>query len=153
MLRQGGAAIRVSEVRNRVVEKVADAAASGDEESAAEVLDFCRAMLIALASHAPESDVDVQKLEIKTGTAGRILGFNQEYVRERIRRGVLPATKKNGEYYISLAEVVQYRVKSVKFSSGPMPPDAAKWLEFKPGPMAGWPKKPHRGHGPKPETQ
>ena len=117
--------MRVAEVRNRVVERLGEAAVSGDEDVAAQALDFCGALLIALASEDADSDVNVQTLAIKTGTAGRILGLNQEYVRELIRRRVLGATKSNGEFQVPLSAMVSFQAKSVKFSTSPVPPTPA----------------------------
>ena len=141
--------MRVTEVRNRVVERLGEAAASGDEDVAAQALNFCRALLITLASEDADSDVNVQTLAIKTGTAGRILGLNQEYVRELIRRRVLGANKSNGEFHVPLSAMVSFQAKSVKFSTSPVPLDTSKWLEPKVGTSAGWPKghgSHHKGH-------
>ena len=145
--------MRVGEVRNRVVDRLAAATASGSEDAATEVSNFCRAVLIALASQDANSEVDLEKLAIKTATAGRILGLNQEYVRELIRRKALDATKSNGEFQIPLSSVVSFQAKSVKFSSSPVPLDMGKWLEVKIGPGIGFRPlhKPHH-HGPQEQS-
>lgn len=118
--------MRVTEVRNRVVERLGEAAASSDEDVAAQALNFCRALLITLASEDADSDVNVQTLAIKTGTAGRILGLNQEYLRELIRRRVLGANKSNGEFHVPLSAVVSFQAKLVKFSTSPTSLDTSK---------------------------
>ncbi len=104
--------MRVAEVRGRVVKKLEEAAASGDENVATEVSNFSRAVLIALASYDADTDVDLQELKIKTSTAGRILGMSQEYVRELVRGKVLDATKKNGEFQVALSSVVSLQANS-----------------------------------------
>ena len=104
--------MRVAEVRDRVVKKLEEAAASGDENVATEVSNFSRAVLIALASYDADTDVDLQELKIKTSTAGRILGMSQEYVRELVRGKVLDATKKNGEFQVALSSVVSFQANS-----------------------------------------
>ena len=104
--------MRVAEVRGRVVKKLEEAAASGDENVATEVSNFSRAVLIALASYDADTDVDLQGLRIKTSTAGRILGMSQEYVRELVRGKILDATKKNGEFQVALSSVVSFQAKS-----------------------------------------
>ena len=115
--------MKVAEARARVVEKLEEAAASGDEDTAAEVSSFSRAVLIALAAHDADAEVDLQALSIKTSTAGRILGFSQEYVRELVRGKALDATKKNGEFQIPLSSVVSFQVRSAVRPGGPLSPD------------------------------
>ena len=116
--------MRVAEVRGRVIEKLEGAAASGDEDVAAQVSNFSRAMLIALAAYDAEADVDLQGLAIKTSTAGRILGFSQEYVRELVRGKVLEAAKKNGEFQIPLSSVVSFQARPAARPGSPPSPDA-----------------------------
>ena len=112
--------MKVAEARARVVEKLENAAASGDEDVAAQVLDFSRAVLIALAAYDAEEDVDLQALTIKTATAGRILGLSQEYVRELVRGKTLEAAKKNGEFQIPLSSVVVFQARSAARPGGPL---------------------------------
>ena len=115
--------MRVAEVRGRVVKKLEEAAASGDENVATEVSNFSRAVLIALASYDADTDVDLQELKIKTSTAGRILGMSQEYVRELVRGKVLDATKKNGEFQVALSSVVSFQANSAARPGRPQPID------------------------------
>ena len=115
--------MRVAEVRERVVEKLEEAATSGDENVAAQVSNFSRAVLIALASYDADTDVDLQGLTIKTSTAGRILGMSQEYVRELVRGKVLDAAKKNGEFQIPLSSVVSFQARSAARPGGPAAPE------------------------------
>ena len=88
------------------MEKLEEAAASGDEDFATQVSNFSRAVLIALAAYDADAEIDLQGLTIKTSTACRILGMSQEYVRELVRGKVLDAAKKNGEFQIPLSSVV-----------------------------------------------
>ena len=133
--------MKVAEARARVVEKLEEAAASGDEETAAQVSSFSRAVLIALAAYDRDADVDLQALSIKTSTAGRILNLNQEYVRELVRGKVLDAEKKNGEFRIPLSSVVGFQSRSDARHGRPRGPgsDARRWatiwsgLGFLPG--------------------
>ena len=104
--------MRVSELRRRVVEKIAQVTASGDEETTARVMEFSRALLLALASHAPDWEVDLEGMTVKTGTAARILGMHQEYVRELVRKRRLNASKDNGEFHIPLSEVISFQTRS-----------------------------------------
>ncbi len=116
--------MKVAEARARVVEKLEEAAASGDEDLAAHVSNFSRAVLIALAAYDADAEVDLRTLSIKTSTAGRILGFSQEYVRELVRGKALDATKKNGEFQIPLASVVGLQARSAARPGGRVSPAA-----------------------------
>jgi hypothetical protein len=113
--------MRVEDIRTRVVEKVAEAGAGADEESTASILDFSRALLVALASWPPDIDVDLDALTVKTGTAALILRLHREYVRELIRRRELRARKENGEFQIPLAEVMDFHARNFKLGGGSAP--------------------------------
>ena len=113
--------MRVEDIRTRVVEKVAEASAGADEESAASVLDFSRALPVALASWPADGDVDLEALTVKTGTAALILRLHREYVRELVRRRELRARKENGEFEIPLAEVMNFHVRHIRLGSGVQP--------------------------------
>ena len=121
--------MNVTEARSRVIEKLEEAAASGDEDTAAQVSSFGRAVLIALAAYDADADVDLQALRIKTSTAGRILNLNQEYVRELVRGKVLDAEKENGEFQIPLSSVVGFQARSDARHGRPRAPgwDARRW--------------------------
>ena len=92
--------MRVEDIRRRVLERVTEVVAEGDEEMLSRVLEFSRALLLTLASRPPDGEVDLDGLTLKSGTAARILALHQEYVRELIRRGDLKAAKENGEFQI-----------------------------------------------------
>ena len=126
--------MRVAEVRERVVDKLEEAAASGDEDFATQVSNFSRAVLIALAPYDADADIDLQGLTIKTSTAGRILGFSQEYVRELVRGKVLDAAKKNGEFQIPLSSVVSFQARSAARHGVPAAPevDAIRKAKIRP---------------------
>ena len=122
--------MRVAEARGRVIEKLEEAAASGDENVAAQVSNFSRAVLIALAAYDADADIDLQELTIKTSTAGRILGFSQEYVRELVRGKVLEAAKQNGEFQIPLSSVVRLpAVRSAARPGGPPVPRRGRYAQ------------------------
>ena len=70
----------VTELRGKLLTKMEEAAASGDEVGAALVCAYARAMLVALVSHAEDAEVEPQNLEVGTGTAAVILGLHPEYV-------------------------------------------------------------------------
>jgi excisionase family DNA binding protein len=109
--------VLVSELRQRVVAKVAEAASSGDEETTANVLNYSRATLIALAVYSPQDQVDLHQLTVTTATAARILSLHPEYIRALVRRGFLRATKASGEFQIPLEEVVGYVDARARFQS------------------------------------
>lgn len=104
--------MRVADLRRRVIEKMNEVAGGGDEEGVARFLDFSKALLLALASHPSDGKVDLETLTLKTGTAARILGLHQEYVRELVRKGELKASKEKGEFQIQLSEVIRYQAKN-----------------------------------------
>ena len=111
--------MRVEDLRQRVVKKMSEVAGSGDEDGVARFLDFSKALLLALASRPSHVEVDLQKLTLKTGTAARIFGMHQEYVRELIRKGELIAGKEKGEFQIPLSEVIRFQAKSESLQSKP----------------------------------
>ena len=98
----------VGDVRKGIVKTVERVVDSGNEESTARVMTYARAVLMALAQHQPDEDIDIQSLAVRTGTAARILGHHPEYVRNLARRGNLKADKENGEYRIALSAVVKF---------------------------------------------
>ena len=111
--------MRVEDLRQRVMEKMREVAGSGDEDGVARFLDFSKALLLTLASRPSHVEVDLQKLTLKTGTAARIFGMHQEYVRELIRKGELNAGKEKGEFQIPLSEVVRFQAKNESLRSKP----------------------------------
>ena len=97
----------VDELRQRLVGKVSQVSAEGDETTTATVLAYIRAALTALAGRPGDQEVVLQDLTVGTRTAARILGLHPEYVRFLIRTGRLQATKENGEYRIALASAAE----------------------------------------------
>ena len=106
--------MRVEELRRRVLDRMTEVVVEGDEEMLSRVLEFSRALLLALASHPADADVDLDGLTLRSGTAARILALHQEYVRELIRKGDLKATKENGEFQIPLSEVIGFHARAMK---------------------------------------
>ena len=103
----------VADLRRRLSEKVEEVAASGDEEGTAIGLTCVRAVLVALAGHPGDADVDLQGLTVGSARASLILGLHPEYVRSLIRRGELRATKENGEFSIAISDLVDYMAKGI----------------------------------------
>ena len=97
----------VTELRQRMVEKVSQVSSQGDEATTATVLAYARAAFTALAGRPGDQEVVLQELTVGTRTAALILGLHPEYVRLLIRRGRLQATKENGEYQIALVSIVE----------------------------------------------
>ena len=97
----------VTELRQRMLGKVAQVSGQGDEATTATVLAYARAALTALAGRPEDQEVALQYLTVGTRTAALILGLHPEYVRLLIRRGRLQATKENGEYQIALASTAE----------------------------------------------
>jgi hypothetical protein len=86
---------------------VASTAQAGDEEATAQVMEYARAVLVAVASLEEETEVDLESLTVGTATAACILSFHQEYVRDLARRNALKATKENGEYRIRFPDLIE----------------------------------------------
>ncbi|HEU4758409.1 MAG TPA: excisionase family DNA-binding protein [Dehalococcoidia bacterium] len=142
--------VKAGQIRERVLEKVREAAQARDEEATAKVMEYARAVLVALAPHGDGEDVDLERLTLTTGTAARVLGLHPEYVRELIRRGYLPATKDDGEFRLALPDVVAFMVNRVKGREGP-PPSTAAWgrlLGVRSGRAALWRQPPEAGEQP-----
>ena len=106
--------MRADGLRQQVLDNLSEVVAEGEEEALSTVLEFSRALLLALASAAPDEEVEPGKLTVKSGTAARILTLHQEYVRELIRKDEMKATKQNGEFQIPLAEVIDFQAKAQK---------------------------------------
>jgi hypothetical protein len=107
----------VAELRQRLAEKVGQAAASGDREDIANVLEYVRAVLIALAQHPEDEEFVLQDAAVDTRTAALILRLHPEHVRYLIRREKLPATKENGEFRIPLSDVAEFMVSGMSLPS------------------------------------
>ncbi len=118
--------VKAGQIRERVLAKVREATQARDEEATAKVMEYARAVLVALAPHDDGDDVDLERLTLTTGTAARVLGLHPEYVRELIRRGYLPAAKDNGEFRVALPDVIEFMVNRVQGREGP-PPSTAAW--------------------------
>ena len=100
--------MQVGELRGRLLERVEEVAASGDEMATARVTSYARALLISMALQPADLDVDVEELAVGTRTAALIMGKHPEYVRFLIRSKGLRASKTNGEFRIPLPEVVRF---------------------------------------------
>jgi hypothetical protein len=100
--------MKVIDVRRRLGQRLQEAAMESDPNALAPALDYGRAVLLALASLPDDEEVVLSELTVSTATAARILSFHVEYVREIIRRGDLPASKRNNEYEIRLADLVDF---------------------------------------------
>ena len=100
--------MKVIDIRRRLGQRLQEAATEKDSDALALALDYGRAILLALASLPEDEDVELPGVIVSTATAARILSFHVEYVREVIRRGDLPASKRNNEYEIRLADLVDF---------------------------------------------
>ena len=100
--------MHVDELRRRLLDRVQDVAATGDEGATARITSYARALLVSIARHPAEADVNVEDLAIGTRTAALILAMHPEYIRYLIRSKHLGATKTDGEFSIPLAEVVRF---------------------------------------------
>ena len=98
----------VTELRQRLMEKVAQVSSEGDEATTATVLAHARAALIALARYPGDGDIALHELTVGTRTAALILGLHPEYVRFLIRRGRLQGKKEDGEYRIPLHDIADF---------------------------------------------
>ncbi|MDP2948559.1 MAG: helix-turn-helix domain-containing protein [Chloroflexota bacterium] len=100
--------MKVADIRHRIGLRLQQAAREKDPDSLALALDYGRAVLLALASLDEEAEVDLSEATVNTATAARILSFHVEYVRDLIRREVLPASKRNNEYDIRLVDLMDF---------------------------------------------
>ena len=99
--------MQVGELRDRLLGRVEEVAASGDEMATAQVTSYARAVLISMALQPADIEIEVEELTVGTRTAALIMGRHPEYVRFLIRSKELRATKTNGEFRIPLPEVVR----------------------------------------------
>ena len=104
--------MRVLDVRRRLGDKLQEAALERDADALALALDYGRAILLALAPLADDEEVELPKVTVSTATAARILSLHVEYVRDLIRRDILPAKKHNNEYEIRLTDVMEFMASS-----------------------------------------
>jgi len=104
--------MRVLDVRRRLGEKLQEAATEKDADTLALALDYGRAILLALAPLPEDEEVELPQVNVSTATAARILSLHVEYVRDLIRRDILPAKKHNNEYEIRLTDVMEFMASS-----------------------------------------
>lgn len=123
--------MQVRVARQRVLEKVNEVVSTSDEATTARTLDYARAVLIALATRGGDEDVVLEELAVSTNTAALILRLHPEYLRAVLRRGLLPATKENGEYRLRLVDLVA----SIEGRAGMSPLARRMAWRFSPG----WP--------------
>ena len=100
--------MQVSKLRQRILKTVEEAAAAGDEGTAAVVSAYARATLVALAQYSENSDIALQDLTVGTETAALILGLHPRYVGYLIRRGHLRSKKEDGEFRIALSDIAGF---------------------------------------------
>jgi len=139
--------MNVVDIRRRLGQRLQDAAMEKDLDALALALDYGRAILLALAPLSDDEDVELSELTVSTATAARILSLHVEYVRELIRRNVLPGAKHNNEYEVKLSVVMdfmsssRYRARGeplVRSRAAAMGP-AWRWprIDLGPGPEPG----------------
>ncbi len=104
----------VGELRQRLNAKVGQVAVGGDQEEIAMVMEYARAVLIALAQQPDDAEFYLPNAAMDTKTAALILGVHPEHLRYIIRREQLPAIKENGEYRIALPDIVDFMVATVR---------------------------------------
>jgi len=92
--------MRVGLLRERLTEALATAMRTLGADGVAITADRAKAIGAAVAGHADESDVDVDRLELSTRGAATVLGFHPEHVRRLIRSRRLPARRTGGDYRI-----------------------------------------------------
>ena len=100
--------MRVDDLRCRLLDRVQEVAATGDEGATARITSYARAVLISIARHPADGDVNMEDLAVGTRTAALVLAMHPEYIRFLIRSKHLGATKTDGEFSIPLAEVVRF---------------------------------------------
>ena len=128
----------VSELRQRLLERVAQVSAQGEETAAAIVLSHARASLIELAQYAGDGEVELRNLTVGTSTAALILGLHPEYVRNLIRTGRIQANKDNGEFRIELPGIVDFMMtgmQSLRSRTGPSLGLSEIWEAGQSGPV------------------
>ena len=111
--------MRVAELRESIVRKMADAASHDDTQALAIVLAHAHALLIALAGHASSEEVDVPSMLVTPEVAAVILGMPPAVVTEMARRGAIPAESEGGEYRIPLGAVADLEVRRMPNLKGP----------------------------------
>jgi excisionase family DNA binding protein len=109
--------MKVIDIRRRLGQRLQDAAMENDPNALALALDYGRAILLALAPLAEDEEVELAEVTVGTATAACILSLHVEYVRDLIRRGVLPGTKHNNEYEIKLTDVMDF-MSSPRYRAG-----------------------------------
>ena len=143
--------MKVLDVRRRLGDKLREAALGRDVDAVASALDYGRAILLALMPLADDEEAELPDLTVTTATAARILSLHVEYVRELIRRNVLPGTKHNNEYEIRLIDVMDFMGSSRFGGAWPVRPKTAVAMF---GPIWRWPRADvHPGQEPGTTTQ
>jgi hypothetical protein len=104
--------MKVIDIRRRLGQRLQEAALEKDADALALALDYGRAILLALAPLTEDEEVELAEVTVSTATAARILSLHVEYVRELIRRDVLPGAKHNNEYEIKLSDLVGFMSSS-----------------------------------------
>ena len=106
----------VSEIRQRLVDRVQQISTEGDEATTATVMSYARAVLVAVAALPDDGEVTLEDMTVGSGTAALILSLHPEYVRFLIRGQRLQAEKENGEFQIPLWRIADFMLGGVKLS-------------------------------------
>ncbi len=104
----------VTELRSKLIERIAEVSADEDAEALAKALTYARAALVALTGLPKDEDIELEGLQVNTRTAALMLSMHPEYVRSLIRSRQLAASKENGEFRIQFADLLGHLAKSMK---------------------------------------
>jgi hypothetical protein len=107
----------VAELRQRLAERVGQAATTGNQEDVATILEYVRAVLIVLAQRPEDEEFMLQEAAVDTRTAALILRLHPEHVRFLIRQEKIPAVKENGEFRITLSDLGDFMVSGKSLPS------------------------------------
>ena len=110
----------VTEIRSRVLERLASVVGSGDLEAVADAFFQARILMTALAEAAPSAEIDLESIKVDVKTAAQILQMHPEYVRQLARKGKLESSKENGEVRVNLSALANLNQFPSAYAESPV---------------------------------
>lgn len=113
--------LRVETLRAELKRRLGETLESGDAGKIAAMANLVKLMGIALASLAPDAEVDPATLTLTVPQVAQALGFHPEHVRRLLRSGALAGERAGRDYQVALPTLIAWLDQSKEPSAPGVP--------------------------------